>query len=1145
MSHEIIQRRNPTFSSTFAFREDRIDLHFRDDISEENIRQIEGVLRGLMLELIALTPHNFGQFILVINTGNRAIAVSFAPLDEELIEDFLFAIEDALDSADIIDGDVSLVLKSTSVLRGSGNPSHTSNKTELSKMRSVVIIQNTDNLCLIRAFLVCKAKHEDSKFYQKLIRNQRPKALNDSAKQVFKDLFKVREYKGSIGDFIHLCSHFKYNGVIYEDQKLLKKTERLHPKTIYLNYIDNHYNSIIDINAYTRITGDKSLKYCERCSSKKCECTCRLCNRLYEIHKQTKDGKKDKFTTCKRCNIRFYDVECFKLHTKHSKCKEFWKCGICGQRIKHDKKEEHVKKCKKGVKLLYCGGCCAKHDLNEHCFINEHKEGETKNKYNKGFIFFDYEAFVKEIVLKKAKGEERGEQQIPNLCVAMYGDKTEYETFENNGQDCNDMFCEWLISKKHKNMTAIAHNMRSYDGMFILNYLTKRNIKYKPIYSGGTKRMGIYILDKYDIRIIDSLNFIAKRLNQLPAIFGLETYKGDYPYKFNNPENWNHIGDIPDKKYFNEEKIKEDDFKVWYAKYKSPTNPDGKIYNHKEEIIDYCKKDVKILKDAMIEFNKLFLEQTGSINPLDYLTIASTCLNTYLGLFYDTSSKEICCNHTDFKDAREGFFGGRTNAIVIYHKCKPNEKIRYVDFTSLYPYVNKYCKYPKGLPEIITKDFKDINEYFGIAQVEVLAPQDLYHPLLCVKGNGKLIFGLCRTCILESVRECVHTTEERMLRGSWTTIELQKAVELGYIIHKIHKVYHFKDTKVGLFAKYVNHFLKLKQECSGKPSWVKTEADLDLYIEQYFLKEGIQLDKLKITINKGLREIAKLCLNSLWGKFGQRDLFDETKVVDEKEYFDVFANSFDKCEACRKMNQCPKCKYCINCNVGVAKCSSNNCYKYFEIKNAHYYINETKETMELTWNCFAKEKLNKKTNVFIAAYTTAHARLKLYNELLEPLGRKVLYFDTDSCIYLEDETTPKITIGDYLGDLTDELEDKKKGWNWNNNWAVEYVGLMPKTYGYRTNNNYANVKCKGFNIKNKIVKINGNKVEDGKQLDICLFKDLADRKIQSATTESFHITNDNKNKILLSTNHFEKDIRFVYTKRMLMDNYKTLPWGYR
>ena len=48
----------------------------------------------------------------------------------------------------------------------------------------------------------------------------------------------------------------------------------------------------------------------------------------------------------------------------------------------------------------------------------------------------------------------------------------------------------------------------------------------------------------------------------------------------------------------------------------------------------------------------------------------------------------------------------------------------------------------------------------------------------------------------------------------------------------------------------------------------------------------------------------------------------------------------------------------------------------------------------------AKEKAEKslKTNVFIAIFTTANARLKLF-EALETLQERVLYYDTDSVIY--------------------------------------------------------------------------------------------------------------------------------------------------
>ena len=57
---------------------------------------------------------------------------------------------------------------------------------------------------------------------------------------------------------------------------------------------------------------------------------------------------------------------------------------------------------------------------------------------------------------------------------------------------------------------------------------------------------------------------------------------------------------------------------------------------------------------------------------------------------------------------------------------------------------------------------------------------------------------------------------------------------------------------------------------------------------------------------------------------------------------------------------------------------------------------------------------NGKTNIVVAAFTTAHARLKLYG-VLEQFGRRVLYFDTDSFIYVSKEGNWEPPIGSCLG----------------------------------------------------------------------------------------------------------------------------------
>ena len=80
---------------------------------------------------------------------------------------------------------------------------------------------------------------------------------------------------------------------------------------------------------------------------------------------------------------------------------------------------------------------------------------------------------------------------------------------------------------------------------------------------------------------------------------------------------------------------------------------------------------------------------------------------------------------------REAFFGGRTNAVQLHRTADQGEEIRYYDYTSLYPWVNKNARYPVGHPEFIyAPDTVDFHPYFGFAKCTMLPPPGLYHPVL-------------------------------------------------------------------------------------------------------------------------------------------------------------------------------------------------------------------------------------------------------------------------------------------------------------------------------------------------------------------------------------------------------------------------------
>ena len=175
------------------------------------------------------------------------------------------------------------------------------------------------------------------------------------------------------------------------------------------------------------------------------------------------------------------------------------------------------------------------------------------------------------------------------------------------------------------------------------------------------------------------------------------------------------------------------------------------------------------------------------------------------------------------------FSGWRVNAATLPYKIKDNETIEYVDFTSLYPAVKKYDNYMVGHPQIILNNFKSTDKYFGLAQVTILLPRGLFQPVLPYKFGGKLLFGLCRTCMeSESTEPSTCNDADHTMHGTFCTPELQKALKLGYKIIRIYEVYHWDETTQyntvakwgGLFANYMNMFLNIKQEASGWPPGV-------------------------------------------------------------------------------------------------------------------------------------------------------------------------------------------------------------------------------------------------------------------------------------------------------------------------------------
>ena len=237
---------------------------------------------------------------------------------------------------------------------------------------------------------------------------------------------------------------------------------------------------------------------------------------------------------------------------------------------------------------------------------------------------------------------------------------------------------------------------------------------------------------------------------------------------------------------------------------------------------------------------------------------------------------------------RDALFRGRMSAVRLRYRAGPNETVHYVDVTSLYLYVNCSYAYPQGHPTTICKDFDAPQNYFGFIKATIHPPRGLLFPVLPYKtSHGKLVFTLCRTCaeVNHQTGPCRHDEQARALTGVWVSVEVNKALELGYRVGKMIEVWHFDRRSDSIFIGYMHTFLKGKQEASGYPPEASDQESREKYIREYKLHQGVQLDAAKIEVNPAKRQVSKLCLNSFWGKFVQRSNLTQTTLVSDPEDF--------------------------------------------------------------------------------------------------------------------------------------------------------------------------------------------------------------------------------------------------------------------
>ena len=177
-------------------------------------------------------------------------------------------------------------------------------------------------------------------------------------------------------------------------------------------------------------------------------------------------------------------------------------------------------------------------------------------------------------------------------------------------------------------------------------------------------------------------------------------------------------------------------------------------------------------------------------------------------------------------DARETYRGGLVDSFQFFRKVEKGEKIRYIDFNSLYPHVMCNFPVPVGQPLIIEEDFDEYlsGNFFGLISCKVLPPNNVMFPVLHINIRKKQMYPLCYTCAFkEKIGFCICSDEDRMIRGKWTSEEIKEALRQGYELVEVYQMVHYQERNQEMFPQYIKSLYVDKQEASGWPSDCHTE----------------------------------------------------------------------------------------------------------------------------------------------------------------------------------------------------------------------------------------------------------------------------------------------------------------------------------
>ena len=481
----------------------------------------------------------------------------------------------------------------------------------LKEKKSVITINNNDDFCLARALVVAVARIEKDPKYVHIKRSnrhvqlERALDLHQAANVPLGPcgMVEVELFQKYLSNYQIIVVSGDHNNSIIYPHKPPGTDEK---QSINLYYHNKHFDVITSMPGFLNRS-----YFCHRChksysntADHVCPAMCGSCRAFGCVLEG--DG-----IVCNECDRLFKNQACYDHHKEpingggRSVCEVVRKCEKCGKAMDVRRiKNGHI--C--GKKCRTCGVILNQEDEEHQCYIQQ-MEQEEESSYNH-LLFFDFEAT-----------QEHG-IHCPNLCV-VHDEEREVALFQ--GEDTVKKFCEWLLTPEHEGCIVVAHNFQGYDGYFITKFLIENAINYEIIYRGA-KSLSMTI-PMFNIKFIDSINFIPMSLAKFPKTFGQDELCKGY-HLFNKKENQNYVGPIPCQNDYGVNFKKPEERKAFIAWHQEQVE-NNYLFDFRKEIIKYCRSDVDIMRKCCLLYREMFRKETD-IDPFDKsLTIASYCHEVY------------------------------------------------------------------------------------------------------------------------------------------------------------------------------------------------------------------------------------------------------------------------------------------------------------------------------------------------------------------------------------------------------------------------------------------------------------------------------------------------------------------------------------